>query len=85
MSPSDTSTALFTAEAHEERKYVIRVSKSHRYFLLAQLYLQACHPAIKALSNLLLSGKFWDLFFFSRLGKTSLTREERKQQQAEKH
>lgn len=48
LSPSDTSTVLFTVEAHEEWKYVTRASKSHRYFLLAQLSLQARHPVIKA-------------------------------------
>lgn len=29
--------------------------------------------------------RFWRLFFFFRLGKRSLTREEREQQQADKH
>jgi len=49
LSPSDTSTVLFTAEAHEEWKDVTQASESRRYFLLAQLSLQACHPLIKAL------------------------------------
>lgn len=48
-----TPPLLYPLQRHTRSGNMSRVSKSCRYFLLAQLYLQACQLVIKTLQNLL--------------------------------